>query len=116
RLSIRLRRGPLGWAAAALMIYAIVVYPLVGLFATHPYPATPLFGVAPCPTAIFTIAVLLLATGKHSIALAAVPIAWSIVGGSAAILLDVPMDYGLFVAGSIWGCALIFGCFRWRAA
>jgi len=36
-----------------------------------------------------------------------VPILWSVIGGQAAILLSVPQDFGLLVAGAI-GVALAF--------
>ncbi|MFA9459786.1 DUF6064 family protein [Thiohalorhabdus methylotrophus] len=91
--------GAQGWLAGLLGFYALVVYPLMGLLATHPYPGTPLFGMAPCPTAIFTLAVLLLSTDGPPWRLTAIPLAWAGIGGSAAMLLGVLQDYGLIVAG-----------------
>jgi hypothetical protein len=40
----------------------MVVYPLLGIRFGHSYPRAPLFGVAPCPTTIFTFGLLLWAT------------------------------------------------------
>lgn len=37
-------------AGAALIVYAMVGYPLIGLLAGELYPAMPLFGVTPCPS------------------------------------------------------------------
>ena len=79
----------------------------MGLMATHPYPETPLFGVAPCPTTIFTLGLLLLASHPRPMLLAAVPILWAAIGGSAAVLINVPQDWGLLVAGLIWLAAWI---------
>lgn len=89
-------------AAVALIGYAIAVYPLLGLFLTHPYPHTPLFGVAPCPTTIFTLGLLLLARHPRPWIIAAVPLAWCLVGGIAAIALGVPEDWALFAAFALW--------------
>lgn len=45
--------------------------------------------------------------------LLAVPLLWTVVGGSAAVMLSVPQDYGLIVAGLlVVGVALG----RWRHA
>jgi hypothetical protein len=60
---------------------------------------TPLFGVAPCPTTIFTLGMLLLSNASWR--LFVIPLFWSAVGGSAALLLAVPQDYGLILAGAI---------------
>lgn len=90
------------WVAAALIAYGFAVYPLLGLLLTHPYPRTPLFGVAPCPTTIFTLGILLLARHPSPLLLAGIPLLWGVVGGSAALLLQVPQDLGLLVAAASW--------------
>jgi hypothetical protein len=99
RLTFQLAGGWSGRVAWTLMAYALVVYPLIGLFGPHPYPATPLFGVAPCPTVIFTLALLLLSNARWRLVF--IPLLWSAVGGSAAVLLAVPQDYGLILAGAL---------------
>lgn len=99
RLAFGRPRGPAGVAALLAIAYGLAVYPLVALGVTHPYPATPLFGVAPCPTVIFTIGMLLLLRPRPPAVLAAVPLVWAVIGGSAALLLGVPEDIGLPVAG-----------------
>jgi len=57
------------------------------------------FGV-PCPTTLLTLGLLLIAE-PSSWALAAIPIAWALVGGSAALLLGVKADLMLFVAAAL---------------
>jgi hypothetical protein len=81
------------------VLYAMALYPLLGSAFGHHYPAAPMFGVAPCPTTIFTVGVLLWASSRVPVLLLPIPLLWSIVGMSAAISLRVPQDYGLFVAG-----------------
>ena len=57
----------------------------------------PTFAV-PCPIIILTIGLFLTVPAVPR-RLEAVPVMWSAIGGSAAILLDVPTDYALLGAG-----------------
>ena len=99
RLEFALRADATSWVAGALILYAMLLYPLLGHVLGHVYPAAPAFGVAPCPTTIFTLGVLLLARPSAPIWLFLIPLAWSAVGGSAAFLLGVREDLGLIIAG-----------------
>jgi hypothetical protein len=102
RLSFRFSRSMADAVACGLIVFGLVVYPLITLLWSHPYPATPMFGTTPCPTVIFTFGVLLLAKPRFSGWLFIIPAAWAIIGGSAAILLNVPEDFGLFAALASW--------------
>jgi hypothetical protein len=101
RLRFGLRRGPAVWAGAAFAAYAAIAYPLIGIATGHHYPAMPMFGVTPCPVTIFTFGLLLLTTGPVPRGLLVIPFIWSLIGGSAAILLDVPQDWLLLLSGGI---------------
>ena len=106
KLSFRFSTKPLPVVGAAFLLYAMVIYPALGAYFGHVYPAAPMFGVAPCPTTIFTIGILLWTADKVPVYLLAIPFLWSIVGMSAAIHLRVPQDYGLVFAG-VLGTILI---------
>jgi hypothetical protein len=106
RLVFRFILKPLPIIGACFILYATVIYPLLGISFGHSYPRSPMFGVAPCPTTIFTFGVLLWATKPVPAYLLVIPLLWSIVGMSAAVNLRVPQDYGLVVAG-VLGTALI---------
>jgi len=106
KLSFGFAYKPLPIIGACFILYAMVVYPLLGIRFGHSYPRAPLFGVAPCPTTIFTFGLLLWATKSVPAYLLIIPLLWSIVGMSAAVHLRVPQDYGLVVAG-VLGTALI---------
>jgi len=93
--------GARGAAGTALLAYAFFIYPLLNGLAGHRYPATPTFGL-PCPTTIFTFGLLLWAEHRRWSVLV-VPLVWSVVGGSAALLLRVPADVGLLAAGVVAG-------------
>lgn len=102
RMDFAIIPGFRAWLAAACVTYSFVVYPLLGLLVTHPYPETPLFGVAPCPTTIFTLGLLLLVSHPRPWMPALIPLLWGVVGGSASFLLDVPQDFGLIAAAILW--------------
>jgi len=105
-----LRRGVLGsqlsfqptssfWGrvGGALIAYSLL-YPALGLALGLTYPRFPSFGV-PCPTAILTVGLLLLAPRREVRLLGAIPVLWAAVGGSAAVLLNIRADFALVVAG-----------------
>lgn len=85
-----------------LCAYALIVYPLIGWWTGHVYPAAPAFGVTPCPVTIFTFGVLLLYGRRAPWAVVAVPLLWCIIGGSAAILLGVMQDWALPVSAALY--------------
>jgi hypothetical protein len=98
RLRFSSSSSPRGVVAGALVIYSLL-YPVVNLTLGMTYPRVPIFGV-PCPTTIFT-AGLLLAASPPDWRLATIPVLWSMVGGSAALLLGVGADLILFLAGGL---------------
>jgi hypothetical protein len=106
RLAFRLRGGARGGLGLGMIIYAMLLYPAIGALAGQSYPAVPVFGVAPCPLVIFTFGVLLLAD-PLPLRLLIVPLLWSLVGGSAAFLLQVPQDWALLLSGVLVGTALL---------
>jgi hypothetical protein len=82
-----------------LIAYALL-YPALGLALGLAYPRFPSFGV-PCPTAILTVGLLLLAPRREVRLLSAIPVLWAAVGGSAALLLNIRADFALLVAGPL---------------
>jgi Family of unknown function (DUF6064) len=86
-------------AGLGFIACAMVVYPILGWWAGHGFMASPMFGVAPCPTTIFTIGVLLLARGRWVLWISVVPILWSVVGLAAAVQLGMFEDFALPIAG-----------------
>jgi hypothetical protein len=93
--------GPTAWLGWALVIYASIVYPLLGIATGHAYPEMPMFGITPCPVTIFTFGLLLLTHARFSRWVFVVPVIWSLIGGSAAFLLGVPQDWLLLVSGVV---------------
>ena len=87
-------------AGGAMILYALIFYPLIGLFAGEGYPAMPLFGAAPCPLLIFTFGLMLWASCARWW-LWVIPLLWSVIGGSATILLSVPQDWALPISALV---------------
>lgn len=108
RLRFGGRRRWMSAAGLLLIAYAMILYPLLGLAAGHSYPATPVFGITPCPLTIFTLGLLLLARVVPW-SVVVVPVLWSLIGGTAAFLLDVPQDWPLLLSG------LLAVVLLWRA-
>ena len=77
-----------------MVAYAMIAYPIIGLAVGESYLAMPLFGVTPCPLLIFTFGLMLWAACAQWW-LWIVPLLWSLIGGSAAVLLSVPQDWAL---------------------
>ena len=105
RLSFRFTPNVYGLIGACLILYAMVVYPLLGSAFGHAYPRSPTFGL-PCPTTIFTFGLLLWTDTKLPKNVLIITFLWSLIGSSAALTLGIFEDTGLLVSG-ILGVALI---------
>ncbi len=101
RMSFRFDLKPVPVVGAIFIMYAMIAYPLLGAAFGHWYPRAPMFGVAPCPTTIFTFGLLLWAKKPIPAYLLGIPLIWSIIGTTAAAGLQVTQDYGLGIAGII---------------
>src|SRR6185295_3859978 len=55
-----------------LVLFALVIYPVLGYSLGHKYPASPTFGL-PCPTTIFTFGVLLMTDKKIPLMILLIP-------------------------------------------
>lgn len=105
---------PRATAGVALIVFALVVYPVWSAYAGHSYPATPTFGL-PCPTTIFTIGVLAFAVPPYPRSPLVAPVLWCFVGAQAAFLLGVQPDLGL-VAAALVGIGLLVTARQQREA
>jgi hypothetical protein len=100
RLQFRWTGGPRSYGGAALIVFALVIYPAWLFYSGHTYPATATFGL-PCPTTIFTIGLLAFAVPSNPRGPLVVPVLWCFNGAQAAVLLDVAPDLGLVVAAVV---------------
>ncbi len=106
RLAWRFRADAFGWTGIGLVVLAMAAYPLIAWLAGHGWPRAPMVGVAPCPTAIFTIGILLLVDGRTPLHLVAIPVLGALYCGATAWLLNLPEDLAVPLAG-VGGLGLI---------
>lgn len=104
-LTFGFKNNVAGIAGIVFIVYALIVYPLLGIQFGHIYPRTPTFGL-PCPTTIFTFGILLWTKKKVSPVIIGIPLLWSLIGFTAALNLGIYQDFGLLAAGLL-GSALI---------
>ena len=86
---------------AVMIIYAMIIYPLIGFLTGRSYPEYPIFGVAPCPVTIFTFGLLQWTDGKVPVYVAVIPLVWALLGVMPVLALDVWADVGLILSGII---------------
>lgn len=83
----RLRIGPFdgaaGRAGLALFLAALLLYPLLAGVSGRAWAGAEIFGLAPDPTAIGTLGLLLAARGSGARALSVIPLLWCLVTGAA---------------------------------
>lgn len=82
--------GALGRAGLALLGYAVVVHPLLGPLAGREWQGVELFGLAPDPTALGTLGLLLTAR-RSPWWLWPLPLAWCAVIGLTHLVMAVPL-------------------------
>jgi hypothetical protein len=103
-----------GWTMIAWILVAYsLVYPAINAIQHFSISRIPAFGV-PCPTTIFTAGLLMLAAPRSRV-LAIIPIVWSLVAGSAAVILDVRADYALPIAATLLAIFSLQGSERRRS-
>lgn len=98
KLEYTLAQGVNLYAGWVIILYALILYPLLGIYFGHIYPESPTFGL-PCPTTIFTFGIFLWAAKKIPSNILIIPLIWAVIGFSAVINFGIKEDTGLIVAG-----------------
>ena len=83
-------------AVAAVLFAYSLGYPFLVLALGHDVPRAPLFAV-PCPTTLFTAALLLTAVRPAPVSIFVIRSMWAAIAGTAALTLGVAPDLMLFV-------------------
>jgi hypothetical protein len=112
KLQFAFRKDLYGLIGDLYILYAMIGYPLLGHALGHIYPQSPVFGVTPCPTTIFTFGLLLLTKGRMPYWLLIIPGLWALIGFSAAVQLTIYEDMGLVIAGVTGVILLVFRNFK----
>ena len=82
-----------------LILYALIIYPIIGILNGHGFPGGPIFGVAPCPVCIFTFGVFMMTRKRIPAYIFVFPLIWSLLGIYAAVKMNVFADLGMAIAG-----------------
>lgn len=103
-------RGFVGRSGVAVIVYALAIHPLIAPLAGRPWTQAEIFGLAPDPTAIATLGVLLAAapTRAHLLVL---PLLWCAISGLTLWTMEQPEASVLpLLAAATIGLAI------WKAA
>lgn len=94
RLGFGAAAGASRGAGIALYVYAVALHPLTAVLAGRPLAAAEVVGIAPDPTAIATLGLLLtLPRGSGAAGMALVPVAWCLFSGATLLLFPAPEGY-----------------------
>jgi hypothetical protein len=107
KFSFRFQADKFGITGMSLIVFALIIYPVLGYFFGHIYPSSPTFGL-PCPTTIFTFGFLLLNQKKCPLVILIIPFIWSIIGFMAAFQFGIFEDTGLIVASLLTTFLLLY--------
>jgi hypothetical protein len=107
RLVFESNASALNIAALALFGFAVLIEPALGLVFGRPLAQAEVFGIAPDPTGVATLAILLTATRVHT-HLLIVPLLWCVFSALTLVAMNVPDAIVMIAAGCI-GMGLAVG-------
>lgn len=90
RLSARPRLDTAGWAGIGILLFALLLQPAIGLLLGRPWRQAEIFGVAPDPTAIGTLGLLLALAGPSRWVLMVLPVLWCAATGATLWAMSAP--------------------------
>lgn len=92
RLRFARRRDAAGLVGALLFVGSVALYPVLAPALGRGWSQSELFGVAPDPTVLGTLGLLLMAEGspRPRRALLAAPLAWCLLGGATLLAMESP--------------------------
>jgi hypothetical protein len=74
----------MSWVGVGLVLFALAAQPLIGPLAGRPWSQVEIFGIAPDPTVVATLGIIVLACGWAKWLLLPIPILWCVVSGATA--------------------------------
>ncbi len=111
RRTFRFRPEAASGAALAIAAGALFGLPALSVFGGAGWAGARIVGLAPGPTVLFTLALLLLTEGRWRWLLMVVPLAWCLLAGFMAWVLAVPEAWPLPLLGAV-ALVLTFGAPR----
>jgi hypothetical protein len=104
RLVLSRARDGTFWIATSIVAISILGYPILAPLTGRPGTTAEIFGVAPDPTAIASVAVLALVRGRIRWLLLAIPVLWCAVAAATLWAMDAPERWVMLASGllALW--------------
>jgi hypothetical protein len=110
------RRGLAGWTGYLILAFALAGQPLLAPLQGRGWAASEVFGIAPDPTAIATLGLLLLARGRLLPLLLPIPVLWCLLSGITLRTMAEPQAWAPNAALALAAAAWIWTIIRQRGA
>jgi hypothetical protein len=98
RLSFQPHRDWISRAGLMLLLFALVGQPLVGPLIGRDWRQAEIFGIAPDPTVLATLGILLIADGRPPRGLMIIPLIWCVLSGATLWTMNAPDAWVMLVA------------------
>jgi hypothetical protein len=108
------RRGPAGWTGYLIFGFALAGQPLLAPLQGRGWASSEVFGIAPDPTAMATLGVLLLARGRLVPVLLPIPVLWCLLSGLTLQTMGEPQAWAPYAALALAAAAWIWTIIRQR--
>ena len=86
---------------ALMIVYAMIIYPIIGFLSSYGFPRYPIFGTAPCPLTIFTVGLLQWSDREIPLVIVVIPFIWALMGIMPVLALNVWADIGEVLSGIV---------------
>jgi hypothetical protein len=93
--------GPAAWVGIGLLSFAVIPQPLFGPLLGRPWSQVQMFGLAPDPTVVATLGVLLIGRARGQWTLMVIPVLWCLIGGATLWAMGQPDAIVLPVVATI---------------
>ena len=110
------RRGLAGWTGYLILGFALAGQPLLAPLQGRGWASSEVFGIAPDPTAMATLGVLLLARGRLLPLLLPIPVLWCLLSGLTLQTMGEPQAWAPYAALALAAAAWIWTIIRRRGS
>jgi len=99
------------WTGLMVAAVGLILYPLLPFLFARPWTTAEVFGIAPDPTAVATLGMVLTASGRFALLLVPIPLAWLLLSGLTLNTMDDPQSWIplLTAAATVTGLAVRLG-------